>query len=89
MGELNNLAASVAALLKQRGDSLAVSESSCGGLISAALVSIPGASDYYVGGSVVYTRVAQKGLLQVPDSAMEGQRGQHRVLRVAQRPNIP
>ena len=49
MGELNDLAASVAALLKQRGDSLAVSESSCGGLISAALVSIPGASDYYVG----------------------------------------
>lgn len=74
MGELNDLAASVAALLKERGDSLAVSESSCGGLISAALVSIPGASDYYVGGSVVYTRTAQKGLLQVPDSAMEGHR---------------
>jgi PncC family amidohydrolase len=74
MGELNDLAASVAALLKERGDTLAVSESSCGGLISAALVSIPGASDYYVGGSVVYTRIAQRGLLQVPDSAMEGQR---------------
>ena len=74
MGDLNDLAASVAALLKQRGDTLAVSESSCGGLISAALVSIPGASDYYVGGSVVYTRTAQQGLLHVPESAMEGQR---------------
>ena len=74
MGELNDLAESVAALLKERGDTLAVSESSCGGLISAALVSIPGASAYYVGGSVVYTRTAQQGLLQVPDSAMEGHR---------------
>ena len=74
MGQLNDLAASVAALLKARGDTLAVSESSCGGLISAALVSIPGASAYYVGGSVVYTRTAQQGLLQVPDSAMEGRR---------------
>ena len=74
MGELNDLAASVAAILKERGDTIAVSESSCGGLISAALVSIPGASAYYVGGSVVYTRTAQQGLLQVPDSAMEGHR---------------
>ena len=74
MGDLNDLAASVAGLLKERGDTIAVSESSCGGLISAALVSIPGASAYYVGGSVVYTRTAQAGLLQVPDSAMEGHR---------------
>jgi PncC family amidohydrolase len=60
----------VGALLKERQQTLSVSESSCGGLLSACLVSIPGASAYYVGGSVVYTRVAQKGLLQVPDSAM-------------------
>ena len=89
MGELNDLAESVAALLKERGDTLAVSESSCGGLISAALVSIPGASAYYVGGSVVYTRTAQQGLLQVPDSAMEGPPGQHRVLRAAECPHVP
>jgi nicotinamide mononucleotide (NMN) deamidase PncC len=37
-------------------------------------VAIPGASDYYVGGSVIYTRVAQRGLLLVPDIAMEGLR---------------
>ena len=42
------------------------------GLISATLVAVPGASSYYVGGVVVYTRVAQRGLLQVPDQAMEG-----------------
>ena len=74
MPDLSPLATSVGELLKQRGDTIAVTESSCGGLISAALVSIPGASAYYRGGAVVYTRVAQKGLLGVPDSAMENMR---------------
>ena len=50
------------------------SDTTCGGLISAALVAIPGASAYYRGGAVVYTRVAQNGLLGVPDSAMENMR---------------
>jgi nicotinamide-nucleotide amidase len=74
MPDLTSMAGSVAEKLKQSGQKLAVSESSCGGLLSACLVSISGASDYYVGGSVVYTRAAQKGLLDVPDSAMEGKR---------------
>ena len=74
MPDLSPLAASVGELLKQRGDTIAVTESSCGGLISAALVSVPGASAYYRGGAVVYTRVAQQGLLRVPDSAMENMR---------------
>ena len=74
MLDLSSTAASVGALLKERRQTLAVSESSCGGLLSACLVSIPGASAYYVGGSVVYTRTAQKGLLQVPDSAMANMR---------------
>ena len=74
MSQLSELAASVGALLKETGQSISVAESSCGGLISAALVAIPGASNYYVGGSVIYTRVAQKGLLLVPDEAMEGLR---------------
>ena len=74
MSQLSELAVSVGALLKETGQSISVAESSCGGLISAALVAIPGASDYYVGGSVIYTRVAQKGLLLVPDEAMEGLR---------------
>jgi PncC family amidohydrolase len=66
------MAASVGALLKETEQTLAVTESSCGGLLSACLVSIPGASAYYRGGAVVYTRFAQRGLLQVPDSAMTG-----------------
>jgi PncC family amidohydrolase len=74
MPDLNSTASSVGALLKERRQTLSVSESSCGGLLSACLVSIPGASAYYVGGSVVYTRTAQKGLLQVPDSAMASMR---------------
>jgi PncC family amidohydrolase len=74
MPDLTSMAASVGALLKNTGQSVAVSESACGGLISATLVAVPGASAYYVGGGVVYTRVAQKGLLSVPDQAMEGLR---------------
>ncbi len=72
MPDLTSVSESVGALLKETGQSLAVSESSCGGLISATLVAVPGASAYYVGGSVVYTRTAQQGLLDVPESAMEG-----------------
>ena len=70
MTNLNLLAASVGELLKQYQQTISVSESSCGGLLSASLVAVPGASAYYVGGAVVYTRVAQKGLLGVPDDAM-------------------
>jgi PncC family amidohydrolase len=66
------MAASVGALLKEKEQSVAVSESSCAGLISASLVAVPGASAYYVGGAVVYTRTSQRGLLQVPEEAMEG-----------------
>ena len=74
MTALSTVAANAADLLKERGDTIAVSESSCAGLLSAALVAIPGASAYYVGGAIIYTRVAQAGLLRVPDEAMEGQR---------------
>ena len=74
MPVLSSMAESVGALLKEKGHSIAVAESSCGGLISASLVAVPGASAYYVGGSTVYTRVAQNGLLDVPDEAMEGKR---------------
>ena len=70
MPDLNSMAATVGALLKETQQSIAVTESSCGGLISASLVAVPGASAYYVGGAVVYTRTSQKGLLQVPDEAM-------------------
>ena len=68
MPDLSSMAASVGAKLKQQ--TIAVSESACGGLISASLVAVPGASAYYVGGAVIYTRTSQEGLLQVPDEDM-------------------
>ena len=74
MTELNSMAASVGALLKQSQQTIAVAESACGGLISASLVAVPGASAYYVGGAVIYTRAAQQGLLNVPENAMAGMR---------------
>ena len=70
MPDLNSMASSVGALLKETQQTIAVTESSCGGLISASLVAVPGASAYYRGGAVVYTRVAQQGLLGIPDEAM-------------------
>ena len=74
MPDLSSMAASVGALLKQNEQTIAVSESACGGLISASLVAVPGASAYYVGGAVIYTRASQQGLLQVPDSHMANMR---------------
>ena len=70
MESLSSMGASVGALLKQHEQTVAVAESSAAGLISAALVAIPGASAYYLGGTVIYTRVSQRELLRVPDDAM-------------------
>jgi nicotinamide-nucleotide amidase len=74
MPDLTSLAASVATLLKTANQTVAVAESSGGGLISAALVSIPGASAYYIGGGVIYTSAARQALLRVGDEAMAGMR---------------
>jgi nicotinamide-nucleotide amidase len=68
------LAAAVAALLEERRETIAVAESSAGGLVSAALLAIPGASAYFLGGGVIYTQTARRGLLGVPDEAVAGMR---------------
>lgn len=65
MTPLQTLAASIATLLKDRGETVAVAESSTGGLISAALLAVPGASAYFMGGSVVYTKTARDEFLQI------------------------
>lgn len=59
MTDLSSLAASVGALLKERKETVAVSESSTGGLVSAALLAVPGASAYFMGGAVTYTHPAR------------------------------
>jgi PncC family amidohydrolase len=66
------LSASVAKLLVDRKETIGVAESAAGGLISATLLAIPGASAYFMGGAVIYTQFARRGLLQVPDDAVTG-----------------
>ena len=61
-------------MLKERRATVVVAESSTGGLISAALLALPGASSYFLGGAVVYTKSARASLLDIPDTAMAGMR---------------
>jgi nicotinamide-nucleotide amidase len=74
MQDLVTHATQLAARLKQRGETIAVAESSTGGMISAALLAVPGASAYFIGGAVVYTKAARRALLDISDDAMEGMR---------------
>ena len=70
MNDLLPLAAKAGALLKARRETVAVAESSAGGLVSAALLAVPGASEFFLGGAVVYTRQARSALLDMPESAL-------------------
>lgn len=63
MQTLLPLAAEIGDILKARRETVAISESSAGGLISAALLAAPGASRFYRGGGVIYTPQAFRGLL--------------------------
>jgi nicotinamide-nucleotide amidase len=74
MEELLPVANQIAELLIARKETVAVAESSAGGLVSAALLSVPGASAYFLGGAVVYTRTARDALLAIPESTLEGMR---------------
>lgn len=71
MNELATLAAALGALLKERKETVAVAESSAGGLISAALLAVPGASAYFLGGGVIYTQAARRALLRVSDESVK------------------
>jgi PncC family amidohydrolase len=71
MDELLPLAERIGQLLIARNQTIAVAESSAGGLISAALLSVPGASAYFIGGAVVYTRASREVFLEIPASALE------------------
>lgn len=73
-GRLTQLGGAAGALLKERRQTIAVSESSAGGLINAALVAVPGASAYYVGGSVVYTALGREALLRLGRTQVTGMR---------------
>ncbi len=64
--------AAVGMLLRERRETLAVAESSAGGLINAALVAVPGASAYYLGGVIVYTQAGREALLGIGAEDMAG-----------------
>ena len=70
--KLAEYAQDAAHLLRQREATIAVTESSTGGLISAALLAVPGASDYFLGGSVVYTLPSRKEILRIKREDVEG-----------------
>jgi len=69
------LALEIGARLTERGESVAVAESTSGGLISAALLSVAGASRYYAGGGVVYTLASRTELAGVSAEEYANYRG--------------
>ncbi len=67
-------AETLAKRLIDRHETIAIAESSTGGLIAAALLAVPGASAYFLGGAVVYTELARAALLGIGDAEMQGLR---------------
>jgi len=71
---LSPIAEKIAARLIERRETIAVTESSTGGLIAASLLAVPGASAFFLGGAVAYTRAARQALLGIGDADMQGLR---------------
>jgi nicotinamide-nucleotide amidase len=71
---LSALGEPVGQLLRQRKQSIAVAESSAGGLINAALLAVPGASAYYLGGGIIYTPAGRQALLGIGKEELTGMR---------------
>jgi nicotinamide-nucleotide amidase len=74
MQSLLPLAGKIAARLIERRETIAIAESSTGGLIAAALLAVPGASAYVIGGAVIYTKASRAALLGIGDAEMQGLR---------------
>ena len=74
MRDLLPRAERISRLLKDRGETIVVAESSTGGLISAALLAMPGASAYFLGGAIVYTQAAREALMDLGDISALGLR---------------
>ena len=67
----DSMAAVVLALLRQRGQTLAVAESCTGGGLGSALAAVPGASDVFLGGVIAYANSVKQGVLGVPAALLE------------------
>jgi PncC family amidohydrolase len=74
MEKLLPIAQTIAARLIERRETVALAEGSAGGLISAALLSVPGASAYFLGSAVVYTRPARDAFTDISATDMAGLR---------------
>lgn len=74
MRELMERAGRIAARLTARRETVAVAESSAGGLVAAALLAVPGASAYFLGGAVIYTAQARRALIGLDEAGMAGLR---------------
>jgi len=74
MKALLPLAEKIAASLIARKQTIAIAESSTGGLVAATLLAVPGASAYFLGGAVVYTKSSRAALLGIGDAEMKGLR---------------
>ena len=75
MDGLCDAAARIGAILKSRDQSLCVAEGSCGGLLAASLVAVPGASRFFIAGAALYTRPAFTEILGDEREALRGLRG--------------
>jgi PncC family amidohydrolase len=73
--EITTAAQQIGSALRDRGETVAVAEGSAGGLVSAALLSIPGASAYYLGGTVIYTAAASRAWMVGEVAVPDGMRG--------------
>tara|TARA_A100001037_G_C15144557_1_gene635570 strand:+ start:25 stop:513 length:489 start_codon:yes stop_codon:yes gene_type:complete len=60
--------------LKKSSKTVSVAETSAGGLISSSLLSVAGASSYFLGGGVLYTYESRHKMLSVEDSYFDGLR---------------
>jgi nicotinamide-nucleotide amidase len=72
MQTLLPLAQKISTKLIARGEKIAIAEGSAGGLISAALLAVPGASAYFLGGAIIYTVAARRSLVEITDQDMKG-----------------
>lgn len=72
--DLASMAARAGAMLKERGQTVAVADGATGGLISAGLLTVPGATAFYVGGGVIYSMRGRSILLDVSDEDLVGMR---------------
>lgn len=73
--EVTDIAQRIGSRLRERGETVAVAEGSTGGLISAALLSVPGASAYYIGGTIIYTATASRAWMAGEVEVPAGMRG--------------